>query len=386
MQTVIDILSKLVSFNTISLQSNLAMIDYIDTYLADYGIAARRVYSEDGLRANLYATIGNPHRGGICFSGHSDVVPVEGQPWSQDPFVLTARDGRLYGRGSADMKGYLACVLALVPEFIEATRHPDAAPVHIAVSYDEEIGCVGVRGLLDELSRDAVRPSGCIVGEPTLMKVATAHKGKSAWRCAVHGQAAHSSQPDLGVNAIEIAAELVTFLRQQGKGWQQETGDARYDPPWSTVQVGTIKGGTAVNVVPDHCEFDFEIRALPGSPHQQLPQTLQQWASQELLPDMRRVSPDTDIHLLQQVEYPGLQDDQSMDALKQQCASALPQHDFESVAFGTEAGLFQQAGIPTVICGPGSITQAHKADEYIELSQLELCLTFLRKMVSGGSL
>ncbi|MGY4575675.1 acetylornithine deacetylase ArgE, partial [Ewingella americana] len=260
MQTVVDILSKLVSFNTISLQSNLAMIDYIDTYLADYGIAARRVYSEDGLRANLYATIGNPQRGGICFSGHSDVVPVEGQPWSQDPFVLTARDGRLYGRGSADMKGYLACVLALVPEFIEATRHPDAAPVHIAVSYDEEIGCVGVRGLLDELSRDAVRPSGCIVGEPTLMKVATAHKGKSAWRCAVHGQAAHSSQPDLGVNAIEIAAELVTFLRQQGKGWQQEAGDARYDPPWSTVQVGTIKGGTAVNVVPDHCEFDFEIR------------------------------------------------------------------------------------------------------------------------------
>jgi acetylornithine deacetylase len=275
-------------------------------------------------------------------------------------------------------------VLALVPEFIQATRAADALPIHIAISYDEEIGCVGVRGLLDELSRDAARPQGCIIGEPTMMKVATAHKGKSAWRCSVHGQAAHSSQPDLGVNAIEVAAELVTFLRQQGREWQNEPGDGRYNPPWSTVQVGTIKGGSAVNVVPDHCEFDFEIRSLPDSPHQQLPQVLEDWAQQQLLPDMRRVSADADIRLLPQVAYPALKDDPSMSALKQQCAGALAPHPFESVAFGTEAGLFQQAGIPTVICGPGSITQAHKADEYIDIAQLALCQTFLRKIVGAG--
>ncbi|WP_410014704.1 acetylornithine deacetylase [Sodalis sp. RH24] len=380
MSDVIELLSTLVGYPTLSRRSNLALIDFVESYLAGYGIASRRVYSADGERANLYATIGPVDRGGICLSGHSDVVPAQGQPWSSDPFVLTRRGQRLYGRGSADMKGYLACVLAMVPRFIQAARAADARPVHIAISYDEEIGCVGVRGLLAELARDRARPTGCIIGEPTLMRVATAHKGKSAWRCTVQGQAAHSSQNHLGVNAIDYAAELVLFLRNQGRLWRDGDTDARYEPPWSTVQVGTIHGGSAVNVVPDRCEFDFEIRPLPHTRHHLLANALDNVA-RELLPAMREVAEGADIRLELQSEYPGLRDDGSTDELKQRCAGALEQASFDSLSFGTEAGLFQQAGIPTVVCGPGSIAQAHKADEYVTLEQLELCQAFLGKVL-----
>ncbi|NDL63345.1 acetylornithine deacetylase [Acerihabitans arboris] len=380
MSDAIELLSTLVGFPTLSRHSNLDLVDFVESYLAGYGIASRRVYSADGGRANLYATIGPMDRGGICLSGHSDVVPAEGQPWRSDPFILTRRDNRLYGRGSADMKGFLACVLAMAPRFIQATRAADARPVHIAISYDEEIGCVGVRGLLDELSRDQARPTGCIIGEPTLMRVATAHKGKSAWRCQVQGQAAHSSQNHLGVNAIDYAAELVLFLRNQGRLWRNGENDTRYDPPWSTVQVGTIHGGSAVNVVPDRCEFDFEIRPLPHTHHHLLASDLGHFA-RGLLPEMRQVAGGADIRLEQQSEYPGLRDDGSLDELKQSCAGALGQASFDSLSFGTEAGLFQQAGIPTVVCGPGSIIQAHKADEYVTVEQLALCQAFLGKVV-----
>lgn len=383
MQTVIDILSTLVGFPTVSRRSNLALIDYIESYLAAYGIKARRIYSGDGTRANLFATIGAGDRGGICLSGHTDVVPVEGQPWNSDPFTVIQRDNRLYGRGCADMKGYIACVLAMVPQFIKATRIVDARPVHLAFSYDEEIGCVGVRGLLDELTDDPVRPSGCIIGEPTQMRVATAHKGKSAWRCTVKGQAAHSSQNHLGVNAIDYAAELVLFLRQRGRYWRNNERDGRYDPPWSTVQVGTIHGGSAVNVVPDRCVFDFEIRPLPDSSHHALAAELAALAGR-LLPEMRQVAVGADILLEPQAEYPGLRDDDEMKALKNHCAGALGQNTFDSLSFGTEAGLFQQAGIPTVVCGPGSITQAHKADEYVDIEQLSHCRTFLSKVIGCG--
>ncbi|MEA9391895.1 acetylornithine deacetylase [Acerihabitans sp. TG2] len=382
MPTAIELLSTLVAFPTLSLDSNLPLIDFVESYLADYTINARRVYSADGGRANLYATIGPADRGGICFSGHSDVVPVAGQPWCSDPFILTRRDGRLYGRGSADMKGYLACVLAMVPHFIKATRGKDATPVHIAISYDEEIGCVGVRGLLAELANDDARPTACIIGEPTLMRVATAHKGKSAWRCSVQGQAAHSSQNHLGVNAIDYAAELVLFLLRRGREWRSGELDRRYDPPWSTVQVGTIHGGSAVNVVPDHCEFDFEIRPLPHSAHHLLANELARFG-RAMLPEMHQVAAGADILLRSLADYPGLCDDGTLDPLKHRCAHVLGQKGFDSLAFGTEAGLFQGVGIPTVVCGPGSITQAHKADEYVDETQLDLCQRFLAQVVSG---
>lgn len=379
MTTAIDILSELVAFPTLSRQSNLALIDYVEDYLAGYGVRARRVYSADGQRANLYATIGPQERGGICLSGHSDVVPVAGQPWTSDPFTLTRRGERLYGRGTADMKGFIACVLALVPRFVQGARGADARPIHIAVSYDEEIGCVGVRGLLEQLAQDAARPVGCIIGEPTLMRIATAHKGKSAWRCTLRGQAAHSSQPQLGVNAVEYAAELMMFLRQRGRDWRHGVSDARYDPPWSTVQTGTVCGGTAVNVVPDRCEFDFEIRPLPGSDHHLLADELDRYARGQAVPEMRRIADAADIQLEALSAYPGLRDDATLDALKHRCAEAAQQPGFHALAFGTEAGLFQQAGIPAVVCGPGSIAQAHKADEYIDCEQLAQCQSFLAR-------
>ncbi|EHD20176.1 MULTISPECIES: acetylornithine deacetylase [Brenneria] len=379
MTAAIGILSELIAFPTLSRQSNLALIDYVEDYLAGHGVSARRVYSSDGQRANLYATIGPQDRGGICLSGHSDVVPVAGQPWSSDPFTLTRRGDRLYGRGTADMKGFIACVLALAPRFVQGTRGADARPIHIAISYDEEIGCVGVRGLLDQLARDAVRPTGCIIGEPTMMRIATAHKGKSAWRCTVLGQAAHSSQPQQGVNAIEYAAELIMFLRQRGRDWQEGVSDTRYEPAWSTVQTGTVRGGAVVNVVPDRCEFDFEIRPLPGSDHHLLADELGHFARRQIMPQMRRVAGDANIQLEALSAYPGLRDDASLDALKHRCAAAAEQPGFHALAFGTEAGLFQQAGIPSVVCGPGSIAQAHKADEYIDCGQLDRCQAFLAR-------
>ncbi len=220
MQHVTELLADLVRFRSISRQSNLDLIGYVEHYLKGFGVASRRVYSADGERANLYATIGPKDRGGICLSGHCDVVPVEGQPWSSDPFALVERDGRLYGRGTSDMKGFLACVLATVPHFVERVTD---TPIHIAISYDEEIGCVGVRGLLETLAQDGARPTGCIIGEPTGMRLATAHKGKRAYRCCVRGLAGHSAEPQLGVNAIEYAAELVSFLRSSGRALQTGT-------------------------------------------------------------------------------------------------------------------------------------------------------------------
>jgi acetylornithine deacetylase len=375
MKNVVDLLAKLVSFKSISRQSNLDLIAFVEDYLAGYGVRSRRVYSADGRRANLYATIGPAERGGICLSGHSDVVPVEGQPWSSDPFVLREGDDEhLYGRGTSDMKGFIACVLATVPHFIE---HVTDTPIHIAISYDEEIGCVGVRGLLDELAKDAARPSGCIIGEPTEMRLASAHKGKSAYRCCVRGLAGHSAQPQLAVNAIEYAAELVAYLRNRGRALQTDGArDARYDPPFSTVQTGVIGGGVAVNVVPDRCEFEFEIRELPGADGKRIVSELTHFASDTLLPEMKRVAADAAI-----VEYPGLSDNESSAALKALCGRLLDDNSVTTLSFGTEGGLFQSIGIPAVVCGPGSITRAHKADEYITVAELRACVSFLERLV-----
>ncbi|WP_413282947.1 acetylornithine deacetylase [Vibrio sp. MA40-2] len=383
MQATIDILQKLIAFKTVSLQSNLELIDYIESYLNSFAITSKRVYSEDKLQANLFATIGNSEKGGICFSGHSDVVPVENQPWSSDPFSLYKNGDKYYGRGTADMKGYLACVLSLVPEFIAATRSSNATPIHIAISYDEEVGCVGVRRLIDQLAEQENKPIACIIGEPTMMQVATAHKGKSAWRCSVHGVAAHSSQPHLGINAIEYTAELVTFLQKSAREWQTTENDNRYSPPFSTIQVGTIKGGTAVNVVPDYCQFDFEVRPLPTTSTEKLLQPFNSLVNNTLKPAIQSQNPQSDIKLKEQVNYPGLVDDDSLAELKTICSNAVGATSFCSLSFGTEAGLFQQAGIPTVVCGPGSIDVAHKANEYVEHEQLEQCMAFLRKVIAS---
>lgn len=380
----IDLLRTLVAFPTLSRQSNLELIDFVRAYLADLGVASRLVYNAERSRANLYATIGPATRGGLCLSGHSDVVPVTGQPWTSDPFTLVEREGRLIGRGSADMKGYIACVLASVPGFL-ASAHARTVPIHIAISYDEEIGCVGVRDLLAELADDPAKPIGCIIGEPTSMRAAVAHKGKHAYRCGVHGLAGHSSQPEKGVNAIEYAAQMIAHLRGIGREIQRDGPfDTTFAPPYTTIQTGTVKGGVAVNVVPDHCVFDFEIRQLPGDDGAAHARRLRQFAMEQLLDDMRAVHPESAIELTVLSAYPGLVD-QTGDAasrLKAVCGNALGLGELgrHALSFGTEGGLFQEIGIPTLVCGPGSIDQAHKADEFVEISQMAACCAFLARL------
>ncbi|MCP1117787.1 acetylornithine deacetylase [Robbsia andropogonis] len=379
------ILRDLVAFPTISRQPNLPLITYIRDYLESQGITSRLVAHADGTRANLYATIGPTDRGGICLSGHADVVPVTGQPWTSDPFTLIERDGLLVGRGAADMKGYIACVLACVPFFKDTIN---AIPLHIAVSYDEEIGCVGIRDLLAELAVDAAKPIGCIIGEPTGMRVAMAHKGKHSYRCGVRGLAGHSSQPETGVNAIEYAAELVSHLRGIGAGIRRDGpfNDA-FAPSYTTIQTGTIRGGVAVNVVPDQCDFDFEIRYLPEDSADTHVAKLKAFALKQLLADMQATYNGADIAFTQLSAYPGLRNDNDAPArqLKSLCShalgfAALADH---TVAFGTEGGLYQEIGVPTLICGPGSIDQAHKADEFVAISQMEACCVFLQRLANG---
>lgn len=378
----IDLLRTLVGFSTISRQSNLALIEFVSDYLSQHGVQSRLVYNDDQSRANLYATIGPTDRGGICLSGHSDVVPVSGQPWSRDPFTLVEQDGKLFGRGSADMKGYIACVLACVPDFVAQVRD---VPIHIAISYDEEIGCVGVRGLLAELADDPAKPIGCIIGEPTSMQVAVAHKGKHNYRCGVHGLAGHSSEPDKGVNAIQYAAELISELTGIGRDIRRDGPfDQTFVPPHTTIQTGVVHGGVAVNVVPDHCTFDFEIRQLPNDDAGVHVKRLKQYAMETLVEQMRVVHPGADIEFTLLSAYPGLQDETTDAAvqLKALCRSALARETLppRTLSYGTEGGLFQAIGIPTLICGPGSIEQAHRADEFVAIAQMAQCCAFLQRL------
>jgi acetylornithine deacetylase len=373
-----DLLQTLVAFDTTSRESNLQFIEFVRDYLAGFDVPCELIYNEQRSKANLFATIGPAQLPGIVLSGHTDVVPVDGQPWSVAPFELTERDGKLYGRGTADMKGYIACVLALVPSLVKASLR---RPVHIALSYDEEVGCLGVRLLLAELQQRPVKPMLCIIGEPTELKPVLGHKGKLAMRCDIHGQACHSAYAPLGVNAIEYAAELIGELGRIGTRLKApEHHDARFDPPFSTVQTGVISGGKALNIVPADCRFDFEIRALPAHDPSEVAQSLQAYAEQHVLPRMRAVSGQSDIRFSELSAYPGLATDARSEAAEL-IATFCGSREFGTVAFGTEGGLFDAAGIPTVVCGPGSMDQGHKPDEFVSLEQLNACDTMLQRML-----
>jgi acetylornithine deacetylase len=366
-----------VAFPTVSRASNLELIAFIQDYLSGFGVASELFHSEDGSRANLYATLGPADRGGILLSGHTDVVPVQGQAWSLPAFELSERDGRLYGRGTADMKGYLACVLAAVPRFLAA---PLRLPVHLAFSYDEEVGCLGVHSLLAALRLRQPKPIACIIGEPTGLQPVLGHKGKLAMRCQVTGAACHSAYAPQGVNAIEYAARLVTELGAMGERLAAKAfHDARFDPPVSTVQTGLIQGGQALNIVPADCQFDFEVRALPGLDPQSVADELAQFARERLLPRMRLVHAGSDIAFTRLSAYPGLATEPDS-AVAGLIASLTGRSDFGTVAFGSEAGLFSTLGIPTVLCGPGSMEQGHKADEYISLEQLRACDALMQRL------
>jgi len=372
-----DVLARLIGFATVSRASNLELITFIQDYLAALGVHSELFYNAERTKANLFATIGPLDRGGVVLSGHTDVVPVDGQTWSVEPFHLTEQDGRLYGRGTADMKGFLASVLAAVPGFLARQL---VLPVHLAFSYDEEVGCLGVRPMLAELAQRPHKPRLCLIGEPTEMKPVLGHKGKLAMRCQVKGAACHSAYAPYGVNAIEYAARLISRLGEIGERLAEPPHhDPRFDPPFSTVQTGVIKGGRALNIVPADCEFDFEVRALPGFDAQQVANELQGYAQTELEPRMRAVQPDTGIQLHQLSAYPGLATSPDSEAARL-LALLSGSTAFDTVAYGTEGGLFHQAGMPTVVCGPGSMDQGHKPDEFITVAQLQACDAMLTRL------
>lgn len=379
MSSSVALLKTLVGFDTTSRESNLQLIEFVRDYLAGFDVPCELIYNAERSKANLFATIGPAGQPGIVLSGHTDVVPVDGQPWTVAPFELSERDGKLFGRGTADMKGYIACVLALVPALVQATLR---MPVHIALSYDEEVGCLGVRSLLAELEQRPVKPLLCIIGEPTELKPVLGHKGKLAMRCDVHGHPCHSAYAPLGVNAIEYAAELIGELGRIGQQLKApEQHDSRFDPPYSTVQTGVISGGKALNIVPADCRFDFEIRALPSQDPAQVAQQLQAYAEQQVLPRMRAVSEHSAIRFSELSAYPGLATDAQSQAAEL-IAAFCGSREFGTVAFGTEGGLFDAAGIPTVVCGPGSMDQGHKPDEFVSRAQLDACDAMLQRMLA----
>ncbi|MFK0087395.1 acetylornithine deacetylase [Pseudomonas sp. NPDC090755] len=364
------LLARLIGFATVSRDSNLELIEFVRDYLQGHGVSCELIYNAERSKANLLASIGPAVAGGVVLSGHTDVVPVDGQAWTVEPFVMSERDGKLFGRGAADMKGYLASVLAAVPMFVQ---RPLRRPVHLAFSYDEEVGCLGVRSLLEVLPQRIERPALCLIGEPTELKPVLGHKGKLAMRCHVHGAPCHSAYAPYGVNAIEQAARLIGRLGEIGERLAApEHHDPRFDPAYSTVQVGVIQGGTALNIVPENCRFDFEVRALPAFEPQAVLDELHSYAEQTLLPAMRAVKADTSISFEPLSAYPGLATAPQSEAA-QLVARLCGSDAFSTVAFGTEGGLFDQAGIPAVVCGPGSMDQGHKPDEFVSVAQMAAC-------------
>jgi acetylornithine deacetylase len=382
----LDWLRQLIAFDTTSRQSNLALINHVASYLESRKLSPWLAHNVSGDKANLFVTIAasdGSTSGGLVFSGHTDVVPVDGQDWLSDPFLADVRDGCVYGRGSSDMKGFIASVLAAVPA-MQAARLK--RPLHIALSFDEEIGCLGAPIMLAELEKRGLQPQSCIVGEPTSMQMVVAHKGIHTFCCEVHGKNVHSSLTPNGVNAIEYAARLIVFINQLAQQLQQRADlDHAFDVPFATVSTGLIRGGTAINIVPDYCAFEFDYRNLPHMTVEELIKPVEHYITTELLPDMQAVAPEATIELTHNVQVPALNDanNQQLYALINQLVDTDQR---AKVAYVTEGGQFQNSGISTVVCGPGSITVAHKANEYIELGQLNRCDHFLHRLIQAQSL
>jgi acetylornithine deacetylase len=375
-QTPVELLARLVSFDTTSYKNNLELIAFVEDYLARHGVPSRRIVSADGEKSSLFATIGPQQEGGVALSGHTDVVPVEGQHWTSDPFTLRADNGKLYARGAADMKAFIAASLAAVPDY---KRRALRKPIHLAFSYDEEIGCIGVRPMIAELGRELPKPAMVIVGEPTGMRVVDAHKGPVRWNVDIKGRAAHSSMAHLGVNAITYATRLIGELERIEQELKSRVLDIRFEPPYSTLQVTTIEGGNATNIVPNRCVFVFDIRGLPGLDPDEIEARLRRFAEKRCLPEMREVAPEADIRIERVNAVPPFGAGHASEVV----ALALKlseQNDTHGVSYGTEAGLFQEAGSPAVVCGPGEIAQAHTADEWIAESEIAKCVAFLDRL------
>jgi acetylornithine deacetylase len=378
MNSTLHYLDRLIAFPTVSRDSNLALIAYVEEVFKSLGVAATLIHSEDGRKANLWATMGPADTPGIALSAHTDVVPVEGQNWSSDPFTMTTRNGNLYGRGSADMKGFIAACLNLAHAAARRNLH---TPLHFAFSYDEEIGCIGVRRMLDMLKTMPVRPRLCIVGEPTMLQVVTAHKGKLGYRVTAHGLEAHSSLAPIGANAIYMACDLIAEIR----GIQEDIArhglrDGDYEVAYTTLHVGKMAGGEVMNIVPNRATFDFEIRFLPEDDGQALFQRIQT-AAAKVAAKFQQVFPQARFEFMTLQSYPALNTPVDSEAVN--FVRALTGgNSTGKITFGTEGGLFQQElGVPAVVCGPGSISVAHKPDEYVSEEQLALCDAMLARLL-----
>lgn len=377
-QQSLDMITRLVGFDTVSRNSNMALIDYVHDYLATFGIQGHLVKSPDGKKSNLFATVGPMVEDGVVLSGHTDVVPVDGQPWDTDPFTIVQKDGRLYGRGTCDMKSYIAIALAMVPQMLQAGLK---RPIHFALSYDEEVGCVGAPAMIERLVQDIPRPSAVIVGEPSSMLPIMAHKGLAVARTTVIGHEAHSSQMQRGVSAVMTAARLISHLDDMmadNKAHADPTNP--FVPPYSTIHVGMVKGGTAVNIISRECTFTWDVRVLPGDSVQTYLDRFQAYCD-TLLPTMRAIAPEASIttELLADAAPLGSKGDDAAQRLALRltgckCCGVVP--------YATEGGQFQDNGFSVVICGPGSIDQAHQPNEYIDVSQVEACEVFFEKLIA----
>jgi len=371
-------IKQLIEMPTVSRDSNLDLIHWIRDHLNGLGVKSELVFDATGKKANLYATLGPTDRPGIVLSGHTDVVPIDGQDWQTDPFKLTEKDGLLYGRGTSDMKSFVALALAAAPQFLAADLK---TPIHYAFTYDEEVGCLGAKRLIEVLRDMPIRPAACIVGEPTEMQVIAQHKGKKSWRVDVRGFECHSSLTHQGANAVEAAAEIIAHIKSLARKKKAEGPfDAEFAPPYTSLHTGTVHGGTALNIVPKDCSFLWEIRYLPQDDVMAIYDSVVAFARETIEPELKAIDPGCGCHFHQISEFPGLATDDAAPIV--QLGKALSgANRVAKVSFGTEAGLFSELGIPTIVCGPGSIEQAHKPNEFISLEQIALGEAFIARLV-----
>ncbi|AOY44717.1 acetylornithine deacetylase [Psychrobacter sp. AntiMn-1] len=384
----LDWLSRLIAFDTVSRHSNLALIHDVRAYCEQLGLTVDLTFNEAKTKANLFVTVpagenADQINNGLVLSGHTDVVPVDGQDWTSEPFTATIRGDKLYGRGACDMKGFIACALTILPQAVQLSNSGQLRrPLHLALSFDEEVGCLGAPLILADLKARGITPDYCIVGEPTNMAMVVAHKGIAVYRCRVHGKSAHSSLIGQGVNAISYASKLVGYVDTLAEELStRDDNDALFTVPYSTLSVGTIHGGTATNIVPNLCEFTFDYRNLPHMTQDDILAPIQAKVA-ELNAQMQARAPETGIELMQEESVPAMTDNNSAE-LQSLIAALTGDDERHKVAYATEGGQFTNAGIPTIICGPGSIEQAHKADEYVELIEIKRCDGFLQKLLDS---
>ena len=381
--TDLEILGTLISCDTTSHKSNLNLMHYVQDYLSNYNIQSHLIESQDGEKANLHAVIGPADKPGIVLSGHTDVVPVAGQVWETNPFKMQERNGKLYGRGTCDMKGFIAAVLAKVPQMVQADLN---MPFHLALSYDEEVGCTGVGSLIDFLDAELeVKPKMCIVGEPTMMQPINAHKGGHHVHCRIAGRECHSSLAPYGVNALEYGGALIAYINKVSARIRENGPfNPDFDPPYTTMNIGLFNGGTALNIVPNEAELQFALRPIPEDDAQAIVDEIREYAFKILEPKMKAIDPKSGFTFSEPVKIPSFSSDEKGEVV-QLALNLTGSNTPAKVSFATEAGLFQASGIPTVVCGPGSIEQAHKADEFIAVSEMEKCSAFLGALVKNAT-